>query len=180
MEFQTNPYLIWQVVPGIILLGIGVYIQSRPVKKRESDAFSLLMFGGSLWAFANAVQFITPDLGWQRFWNGVMYFGIMTVPTSWFLLSVKLTGVMRERIEKIERFLWLVPAVLYLTFLTSGFHKLFFTVFQATAIGGYVALENSYGPLFYVHTGYSYLLIVSGIVMLVISLIAKFKQYGVQ
>ncbi|HKJ38525.1 MAG TPA: PAS domain S-box protein, partial [Anaerolineales bacterium] len=46
--------------------------------------------------------------------------------------------------------------------------------------GGYVALENSYGPLFYVHTGYSYLLIVSGIVMLVISLIAKFKQYGVQ
>jgi len=45
MELQTNPYLIWQVIPGIILLGIGVYIQSRPVKKRESNAYSLLMFG---------------------------------------------------------------------------------------------------------------------------------------
>lgn len=180
MEFQTNPYLIWQVIPGIILLGIGLYIQSRPVKKRESNAFSLLMFGGSLWAFANAIQLITPDLGWQRFWNGVTYFGIMTVPTSWFLLSVKLTGFFRERIEKIEKFLWVVPAVLYLTLLTSGFHKLFFTVFQTTAVGGYAALENNYGPLFYVHTAYSYLLIVSGIVMLAVSLIAKFKQYGVQ
>lgn len=180
MEFQTNPYLIWQVIPGIILLGIGLYIQSRPVKKRESNAFSLLMFGGSLWAFANAIQLVTPDLGWQRFWNGVTYFGIMTVPTSWFLLSVKLTGVLRERIEKIEKFLWLIPAVLYLTLLTSGFHKLFFTAFQTTVVGGYVALENIYGPLFYVHTGYSYLLIVSGIGMLAVSLIAKFKQYGVQ
>ena len=180
MEFQTNPYLIWQVIPCVILLGIGLYIQNRPVKKRESNAFSLLMFGGSLWAFANAIQLITPELEWQRFWNGVTYLGIMTVPTSWFLLSVKLTGILRERVEKIEKYLWLVPAILYLTLLTSGFHKLFFTIFQTTAVGGYVALENNYGPLFYIHTGYSYLLIISGIVMLAVSLIAKFKRYGVQ
>ena len=92
MKFQTNPYLIWQIIPGLILLGIGFYIQSRPIKKRESNVFSWVMFGGSLWAFANAIQLVTPDISWQRFWNGVSYFGIMVVPTAWFLLSVKLTG----------------------------------------------------------------------------------------
>ncbi len=46
MEFQTNPYLIWELIPGIALIGIGLYIQSRPVKKRESNVFSLLMFAG--------------------------------------------------------------------------------------------------------------------------------------
>lgn len=180
MEFQTNPYLIWQLIPGLILFGIGLYIQSRPIKKRESNVFSLLMFGGSLWAIANAIQLVTSDLTWQRFWNGMTYFGIMVVPTTWFLLSVKLTGLLQEPIKKFEKWLWLPPALLYLFLFTSGFHKLFFTSFVTSTIGGYVALENKYGPLFYVHTVYSYLLIVSGIVILTISLITKFKQYGVQ
>ncbi len=180
MKFQTNPYLIWQIIPGLILLGIGFYIQSRPIKKRESNVFSWVMFGGSLWAFANAIQLVTPDISWQRFWNGVSYFGIMVVPTAWFLLSVKMTGYMYEPVEKFERWFWAPPALLYLLLLTSGFHKLFFTSFDTTVVGGYVALENNYGPLFYIHTIYSYLLVVAGIVLLAISLITKFKQYGVQ
>ncbi len=180
MQFQTNPYLVWQLIPGLILFGIGLYIQSRPIKKRESNVFSLLMFGGSLWAFANAIQLITPNVGWQRFWNGVTYLGIMIVPTTWFLLSVKLTGFLHEQIKRIERWLWIPPALLYLLLLTSGLHKLFFTSFDTVLIGGYVALRNNYGPLFYLHTGYSYVLIISGIVMLAVSLITKFKQYGVQ
>ena len=40
MEFQTNPYLIWQLIPGVILLGIGLYIQSRPVKTRVKGIFA--------------------------------------------------------------------------------------------------------------------------------------------
>ncbi|PWB72258.1 MAG: hypothetical protein C3F07_12320 [Anaerolineales bacterium] len=180
MQFQTNPYLIWQLIPGAVLLGIGFYIQSRPVKKGESNVFSLLMFGGSLWAFANAIQLITPDMGWQRFWNGLTYLGIMTIPTAWFLLSVKLTGFLRGRIEQFERFFWVMPAFLYLLLLTSGWHKLFFVSFDAISVGGYVLLENYYGPLFYVHTAYSYLLMVAGIIILGVSLATKFKKYGVQ
>jgi hypothetical protein len=91
MEFQSNPYLVWQLIPGIVLLLIGLYIQSRPIKKRESNAFALMMFAGSLWAFANAIQLITPNVPWQRFWHAVTYIAIMAVPTSWLLLSVKLT-----------------------------------------------------------------------------------------
>lgn len=180
MEFQTNPYVVWQVIPGLILLGIGLYIQSRPIKKRESSVFSLMMFGGSLWAFANAIQFVTPDLGWQRFWNGVTYLGIMIVPTTWFLLSVKLTGFLRERVEKFERFFWLPPAILYLILLTSGWHHLFFASFDVTSVGGYVVLENRYGILFYTHTIYSYILLLTGIVMMAVSLVTKFKKYGIQ
>jgi len=180
MEFQTNPYLIWQLIPGVILLGIGLYIQSRPIKKRESNAFSWLMFGGSLWAFANAIQLITPDINWQRFWNSFTYLGIMVVPTSWFLLSVKFTGFLREPIEKIEKWLWAIPSLFYLLLITSGWHRLFFTVFTTETVGGYVVLENNYGPLFFAHTFYSYVLIVSGIAILAISLVTKFKRYGVQ
>ena len=151
MEFQTNPYLLWQLLPGLITLGIGLYIQSRPIKKRESKYFSLLMFGGALWAFANAVQLITPDPRWQKFWSTLSYLGIMIVPTAWFLLSIKLTGFIREWVEKIERWLWAVPALMYLSLVTTGFHKLFFSASEIVNVGGYVALENEYALLFFIH-----------------------------
>jgi len=180
MEIQSNPYLIWQLIPGIITLGIGLYIQSRPIKKRESNVFSLLMFEGSLWAFANAIQLITPDPGWQRTWNNITYLGIMIIPTAWFLLSVKLTGFAREQIEKVEKWLWSVPALLYLSLLTTGYHKLFFASSEIVNVGGYAALQNNYGILFFIHTGYSYILLISGIIILGASLVMNFKRYGTQ
>jgi phosphoserine phosphatase RsbU/P len=180
MEFQSNPYLIWQLIPGLITLGIGLYIQSRPIKKRESNVFSLLMFGGSLWAFANAVQLITPDPGWQKNWNYLKYLGIMIIPTAWFLLSLKLTGYAREQIEKVKKWLWFVPALLYLSLLTTGYHKLFFESSEIITLGGYAALESEYGPLFFIHTGYSYILLISGIILLGASLVLNFKRYGFQ
>ena len=180
MEFQTNPYLIWQLLPGFITLGIGLYIQSRPVKKRESNVFSTLMFGGSLWAFTNAIQLITPNMDWQRAWNNITYLGVMLIPTSWFLLSVKLTGFSRDRIDKTEKWFWVIPGGLFAVLLTNGFHKLFFASYEIVNIGSYAALENMYGPLFYVHTGYSYLLLLSGMLILSVSLAKDFKRYGAQ
>ena len=180
MQFQTNPYLIWQLIPGVVLFAISLYVQSRPVKKRESGAFTWMMLGGSFWAIANAIQLITPEMGWQVFWNRLTYMGIMVVPTAWFLLSVKLTGIFRERVERFERYFWVPPLLSFLLVLTSGWHKSFFASFGTVAVGGYVTLENQYGPLFYVHTAYSYLLMISGIVILGISLAIRFKKYGVQ
>lgn len=180
MIYQENPYLVWQVIPGMILLGIGLYIQSREVKKRESNVFSLLMFGGAIWAFANAIQLITPNPYWQKIWNSISYLGIMTIPTAWFLLSVKLTGFARAPMERIEKWLWFIPAFLYLALLTSGIHKLFFVSFEIVNVGGYASLENNYGFLFYVHTIYSYVLMVLGILIMGGSLARNFKRYGVQ
>ena len=180
MQFQTNPYLIWQLIPGIILLGIGSYIQSRPVRKRESNVFSVLMFGGSLWAFANATLYISPNLGWQKTWDTIQYLGVMTVPTSWFLLSAKLTGFARVQINRIEKWLWVIPILFYISCLTTGFHKLFFVDSRIVSANGYAILEDTYGPLFYIHTAYSYALLLSGMGILGVSLAKDFKKYGSQ
>ena len=180
MEFQTNPYLIWQVIPGVILLLIGLYIQTRPVKKRESNAFAALMFGGSIWAFADALQVIRPDMAWQASWSTVKYFGVMLIPTSWFLLSINLTGLLRPWIKKYEDYFWAFPALAYLALLTNGYHHLFFKAPSLSTAGGYTLLTYEYGPLFYAHTAYSYFVLITGIILLIISLATRFKKYGTQ
>ncbi len=180
MEIQSNPYLIWQLIPGIILLGIGLYIQSRPVKKRESNVFSALMFGGSLWALATVIQLITPDPEWQKVWTSITYLGIMVVPTSWFLLSIKLTGFARERIEIFEKWFWAIPILFYVSLITTDFHRTFFITSEIIDAGGYAVLRNEYGLMFYVHTAYSYAVLLSGMVILGVSLARNFKKYGSQ
>ncbi|MDX1377482.1 MAG: PAS domain S-box protein, partial [Anaerolineales bacterium] len=180
MEFQTNPYLVWQLIPGVILVGIGVYIQTRPVKKRESNAFAALMFGGSLWAFADAIQLLTPNVMWQSVWSSIKYFGIMIIPTSWFLLSINLTGLLRPGINKYENSIWAIPALAYLALLTTNWHRLFFKSFEMNTDGGYAVLTYQYGFLFYLHTAYSYIVLIAGVILLTISLATKFKKYGTQ
>lgn len=180
MEIQSNPYLIWQLIPGIILLGIGLYIQSRPVKKRESNVFSALMFGGALWALATVIQLVTPNPGWQKVWTSITYLGIMVVPTSWFLLSIKLTGFAREQIEKVEKWFWAIPILFYVSLFTTDLHRTFFIASEIIDTGGYVVLSNEYGFMFYGHTAYSYAVLLSGIVILGVSLARNFKKYGSQ
>ena len=180
MAFQTNPYLIWQLIPGVALLVIGFYIQSRPVKKKESNAFSALMFAGSLWAFADAIQLSSPDLGWQKFWNTLRYLGIMVVPTAWFLISVKFTGILRKQIDKVQKHLWIFPAIFYLFTITNWLHNLFFKSQIMVSVGSFSILENTFGIIFYLHTAYSYALLIAGIAFIGFSLVTKFKEYGVQ
>jgi len=180
MELQTNPYLIWQLIPGITLVLIGLYIQSRPVKKRESNIFSVFVFAGGFWALAYAIQLATPNLVWQRVWYRITYVGIMVIPTAWFLLSVKMTGILREWVERFERYLWIPPAVFYLLLLINDLHGLFFVSSDMVSIGGYKVLETRFGILFYIHTVYSYLLLLLGIGILIYSLTINFKRYGIQ
>jgi PAS domain S-box-containing protein len=178
MALQSNPYILWQLIPGLVLLWIGLYIQSRPIKKRESRIFSIMMFAGALWALASAIQLITPNNDWQRTWNSITYIGILIVPTAWFLLAVKITGLSLDHVQRIEKWLWTVPILTFLFVLTNDFHKLFFTDQTVETIAGFTLLENTFGPLFYFHTVFSYILIFAGTIILSFSAIRNFRQYG--
>ena len=104
----------------------------------------------------------------------------MLIPTSWFLLSVNLTGLLRPWIKKYENYFWAFPALAYLALLTSDYHHLFFTSSSVSTAGGYAVLTYQFGFLFYVHTAYSYAALIAGVILLTISLATRFKKYGVQ
>lgn len=180
MIFQANPYLIWQLTPGIITLALGLYILSRPQKKRESIILSAFMFSGAIWSLANAVQGIIPSYSWQLFWNTFSYIGILIIPTAWFFLVVSFTGYLEERVKKRQSWFWVVPACTFLLILTNNYHHLFFSSLELESHRGFVFLGIEWGSLFYLHTYYSYLLLFLGMIFLLIELITNFKKYGIQ
>jgi PAS domain S-box-containing protein len=180
MGLQVNPYLVWQLVPGIVTLAIGLYVLTRYRGRRESGVFFVMMVGGALWAFADAIRLLSPNLEWQRMWINVVYIGVMIVPTSWFMLSTKLAGLKRGLATNLSNWAWLVPAGMYLAVLSNNRHNLFFTSSVMVDTGVFSVVENQYGPLFFAHTAYSYVALVAGVVIIGIEISRNFRRYGVQ
>ncbi|MEJ2510364.1 MAG: PAS domain S-box protein [Anaerolineales bacterium] len=179
MQFQSNPYIVWQIISTIIMLGIVLYIYTRPRKKPETSALALMMFGGALWSLANVIQWMSPDFAWQSRLNILVYLGIILVPTAWFLFAVRYTGIGFVPIVKIGPWLWIFPALTLIVLITNDFHHLFFLSEEIIYINGFGVIVPQYGPLFYIHTAYSYLLLFLGMIILVYSLFSNFKKYGI-
>jgi PAS domain S-box-containing protein len=179
MQIQENPFLTWQIISALLTLGIFIYIQTRPRKKRESSALALMMFGGAVWSMANIVQWISPDITWQTRWDTLVFIGILIVPTAWFLFAIRYTGIGLKLFDKFTLGLWVIPSLTYLAIITNDIHHLFHLSQKTVLINGFTVLESDYGPLFYIHTGYSYLVLLSGMGILGYSLFANFKKYGI-
>jgi PAS domain-containing protein len=180
MELHTNPYIIWQLIPALITLWLGIYVQSRPRKKPESNVFSLLLLAGSFWSLANAIQLASPNYSWQLFWHNAAFLAIAIIPTAWFLFAVKFTGYFRTQIEKVRALFLVIPGLTYVAILTNGYHRLFFSSFKTISINGFANLTGAGGILFYIHTYYSYALLFLGMLFLGIALVTNFKSYGSQ
>lgn len=176
MAFQTNPYLVWQLVPAALTLLIGLTIQMRGPSRRGSRVFSLLMYAGSLWALASAIQLVSPDPVWQRIWNRVLYAAVMVVPTAWMLFAIRITGVAAELADRLSWWIWTPPALSYATLLTTPLHGLFFADSAMIESDTYVGLEQAFGPAFFVHTAYSYFLLLGGVVFILVWIARSYRE----
>ena len=179
MAYQTNPYLIWQILPGFLMFGLGLYILSRPHRRREANNLAAFLFGGTVWSLSNAIQWTSSNPAWQSFWNTFTYIGILVVPTAWIFLVSRFTGYFLPFVKRYRPVFLAVPLITYLAILTNPLHYLFFSALTPSDIAGFVTLSVEWGPLFYVHTAYSYLLISSGMALLVYGLAKNFKKYGI-
>lgn len=179
MPFQPNPYLPWQLLPALLTFALGLYILTRPLKRRETNSLAAFLFGGTLWSFGNAIQWTSPDPTWQLFWNAFTYLGILVVPTAWLFLVVRFTGLFWTPIRRRLGWFLVVPILTYLAVLTNPLHNLFFASLDFIDSGGFITLDTAWGLLFYAHTAYSYLLMFGGMALLVYDLTRNFKKYGV-
>jgi PAS domain S-box-containing protein len=180
MQFQNDPYIIWQLIPFIVMLGLGLYIGSRSRGGGERNGLALIMLAGAWWSLMSVIQLASPDVEWQVFWHKVTWLAALMLPTAWFFLAVSFTGTWRKQLERSRPLFYGVPALAYLALLTDPWHHLFYRATEMVAINGFTILTPEPGPLFQINLYYSYALTIAGIAMLVVFLFSNFKRYGSQ
>ncbi|MET8151343.1 diguanylate cyclase [Actinoplanes sp. NPDC049668] len=120
-------------------------------------AMAVLGAGITQWAVADAasMQFRDPDI--VLAFLGVAFIGVCTVVASWHCFSYTTIDRTWRLTRRTITWLAIEPALCLLAVATNPWHHQFFVGAEPTGFdGGYVAI---FGPLFWLHTAYCYVLL---------------------
>src|SRR5262245_26019693 len=125
-------------------------------------AFAFLCSTIVIWAGGYTLEFSSTTLQGKHFWSSLTFIGIALLPPSWFIFGLYFTGrshwLTRGRIAM----LLILPCITLLMTWTNDAHGLMFYNAQLEVTGGLYTETSDYGIWFWIHAGYSYLLLAVG------------------
>ena len=165
MDWQQTPYTIPLFLSGGLSLGLAYYSWRR----REAPgaaAIAALMLAVSVWALAYALEMSSPGLGAKNAWAGIEYVGIVTVPTMWLVFCARYTGRDSWLTQGGKLLLLIEPLATVLLLWTNEAHHLMRSSVELHMYESFSVVAISYGPWFWIHTAYSYVMLLTGSVLL--------------
>lgn len=130
------------------------------------------MFTAAWWTLGYIFELASNTLADKLFWGRFQYLGIVSVPVFWFVFNVQYA----HRGHWITPSRWLglsiLPLITFLLLWTNEWHGL---VWQRVSLSAepFSALDVSYGPWFWVHTVFSYFLLMFGTLLLLSLLVHR-------
>ncbi len=127
-----------------------------------------LVFGGlvsavAVWTLGDFLRMVTPP-EYADLWALVRFLGICPVGGLWFLLAYFYTGGRWRTVRRYVPLIFLPALTSYGLLATNAWHGLFFRESLA------LVQENlAFGPAYWVHTFFSYLLLAAGILLYIFS-----------
>ncbi|NNJ12392.1 PAS domain-containing protein [Chloroflexales bacterium ZM16-3] len=138
---------------------------------------AVLVSAVSLWSLAYMFSLAGTTLAAQLFWVNLALVGIVLVPGSWLAFALIYSGqggwLTRSRLL----LLTIMPLTSLAAAWTNEQHHLFRSGVYLVNSGSFVVLETTFGPLFWIHTAYSYLLLLLGSLLLARSLFRMSPSY---
>lgn len=128
--------------------------------------FTVLMLAVALWSTGYALELMLPGLAAKVALTKVQYLGIVAFPVAWLTFVIAHTGRKQWLNGRNLILLALIPATTLLLVLTNEAHGLVWQSFGLTSSGSLMLLAPVYGPWFWVHTAFSYLVIALAYVLL--------------
>jgi PAS domain S-box-containing protein len=139
--------------------------------------FSILLFTLFQWGSCYILQLAATDLQTKIFWANITFIGVVATPVVWLIFALEYTG--RKTWFNIQRLILLsiLPVITIIIIFTNSYHKLFRTSITLAEDGGFLLLNTTNGPWFWVHAAYTYALIMIGLVLIVRALLRWPPQY---
>ncbi len=166
MIWQYSPFFIPFIACGCITAILAVtgwrnrsYVAAQP--------FALLMLAVTIWAFGTAFEVASADLSTQMLALAFGYFGIVIVPVAWLMFALEYTGRRHWLTSRTLVLLFFIPAVTVFMVSTNNLHHLYYTAVSLVTAGGLTYHTLSYGPFFWLHVVFSYLLVYVSVMVIV-------------
>jgi PAS domain S-box-containing protein len=123
----------------------------------------------TIWSLGYIVEVITGTPSGFLLANYIEYIGFVSVPVFWLLFTMEYTGY-QNRLMHNRWWLFIIPSITLLLVWTNNVHGWMWFDTRLETFGEFVVQTKTYGPWFWVHTLYSYALMLAGISIITIRL----------
>src|SRR5215218_5409001 len=170
MRWQSAPYVLPLLATALIAAALAIYSwRKRPAP--GATPFFIMMLAVAEWTFGYAFELSSADLQSIVLWAKIEYLGIVTGPVAALVLALEYTGneswlTLRGRV-----LLLVVPIITVALVWTNEFHGLIWSSVRVDTSMSIALLDVEYGVWFIMHTAYSYLAMIFGILLVVLAFI---------
>ena len=153
---------------------LAAYLAIRSRGSRSALVMAFIMGATAWWAAWNAFEYLASGLQLKLIFANLEYLSIAAIPALWFVLGSSLEQEEHGRTARGPLLvIWIIPAVTAvlvwtdpsLGFVRHGFHM--------EVESGFSVIAKEFGPWFWVHSAYSYILIFVGTVLILKALHAS-------
>jgi PAS domain S-box-containing protein len=180
MDFMYNPYSLPLTINGVEAIALAVIVYRRSWGKRGVIPFIWLMIMLAIWSLAYALELSVLDLPTKNILVKFEFIGIIFTPVAAFLFGADYTGVDRWLTRRSLIMVCSLPVATFLLVLTNELHYLFYSSVRLDTSGPFPNFVGAYGLWFWIHSGYSYLLMLFALGMLVRAMIRAPRLYRSQ
>ena len=165
MNFQVAPFtfaLFFAAAVALVLAVIGWRRRPTP----GASAFVLFMLAVAVWDTCDAVHYMVTAEAAKLLWVQLEYVGIAVIAVAWFSYVLAYTGH-GDFWTPARRILVAIEPVVAISLLwTNEAHHLFYRSVEMIHDGRLLVLELTYGPAFWMHAIYSYILLAASAYLL--------------
>lgn len=180
MHWQYVSYALPLVIAAAVSFAVAIFAWRRRTAP-GATALALLMLAAAEWSLAYALRLASVDLPAKIFWSQVRYLGIVVTSTAWLVFALQYTGRGAKWLTR-RGLAWLAvePLVILLLVWTNKYHNLIWTNIELESVGSLLVWHASHGAAWWVHTVYSYLLILLGDLLIIQVFIRSPRLYREQ
>ncbi len=181
IAMQQLSYIVLSFITTIIAVYLTRYVAQRRASP-GAPALLVLVLAAGEWSTGYALELAATDLETKLFWAKVEYLGIVAVSPAWFLFAVQYSDRMRwlAHSRRNQALLAIVPVLTLVFVWSNDAHGLIWSRTGLDAGGALLLLDVDYGPWFWVHSAYSYLLLLLGSIWFTAMLLRSSHLYRLQ
>ena len=176
MPYQFTFNMLPLVLAAAISGALALYTW-RNRKTSGATPFSLLMLILFQWGLSYILQLAATDFQEKIFWANVTFIGVVATPVAWLTFAFEYTGRQAWMNARRLAIFSILPLTTIILVFTNGTHRLFRASEKLASEGGFLLLDSTNGPWFWIHAAYTYALIMIGLFLIVRALLRWPMQY---
>ena len=165
-RWQFTGFILPVLAAAVLSAGLAIYAWRQREDAPRTLIFVALSALVAWWSFTYALELATTDLATMLLWVKLEWVSIALLPVLLFLFTLVYTGFARFVTLRNSALLMIVPVITIALMWTTPSHGLLYSSVELVNNGSFIAFSAQRGPMFFVHSAYSYLLVLISVILM--------------